>query len=199
MIALVPLTGLFVVAIVAATSITSNDNSETQYITHVNIPKEQPVQFLSKIGNYAPTFEPVINVNDKKFFNNIKKHTKLRTVVVFYWKSCGPCKRFMPYWNALVDIMSKSNSINFIAIERADMDEFFTNKGKAGGSVYQFPTMRVIDGTKLISSYDNDSTKYPSYEIQQIIASKYDLEIEYIDSIDLNKLMSMIQFVEESI
>ena len=190
-----PVAGLIVAGVIAATAM-SNSDDEPPRMTNFEA-SSPPVMFWSKVVGHRGSVDNLVNLNDKNFFLKLKKDTGVPTVVVFYWKSCGPCKRFMPYWNALVQVLAGENRVNLIAIERTDMDTFFAIKGKAGGSVYQFPTMRILNGTKKIASYDNDSTDYPSLEVMQQIAMQHD--VEEIDVETPEKLFAMIQFVDESI
>ena len=189
-----PVAGLIVAGVIAATVISNSEEDEQPRMTNFEEPR---VMFWSKVVGHRGTVDNIVNLNDKNFFSKLKKDTGVPTVVVFYWKSCGSCKRFMPYWNALVQVLACENRVNLIAIERTDMDTFFANKGKAGGSVYQFPTMRILNGTKKIASYDNDSTDYPTVEVIQQIAMQHD--VEEIDVENPGKLFAMIQFVDESI
>ena len=190
-----PVAGLIVAGVIAATAM-SNSDDEQPRMTNFEA-SSPPVMFWSKVVGHRGSVDNIVNLNDKNFFSKLKKDTGVPTVVVFYWKSCGPCKRFMPYWNALVQVLAGENRVNLIAIERTDMDTFFANKGKAGGSVYQFPTMRILNGTKKIAAYDNDSTDYPTVEVMQQIAMRHD--VEEIDVENPEKLFAMIQFVDESI
>lgn len=192
-----PIAGLAVVGgiLVLSSSIGSNVSNST----HVTTFGENAMSFLSYVVGSGSTSEPVINPNDNKFFLKLKKRTNSLTVVLFYWKSCGPCKRFNPYWNALVTIMSQCDCVNMIAVERSDMDSFFANKGKAGGSVQQFPTMRVLDGIKQIAAYDNDANMTPPPEIQQQIIQKYNHLAIDVQVDRPEKLMEMIMFIEDAL
>ena len=201
MIAIVaPIAGLAVIGGILLMSTGTGDSPDTQYTTF----GENVLAYYSHIVGAGTTDQRVINVNDNKFFSKLKKRTSSLTVVLFYWKSCGACKRFNPYWNALVTVMSHCDCVNLVAVERADMDSFFANKGKAGGSVHQFPTMRVIDGTKQIAAYDNDANMTPPLEIQQQIIQKYAPLLVRAQQYDIQvdrpeKLMEMIMFVEDSL
>ena len=190
-----PVAGLIVAGVIAATVISNSEEEEEQpRMTNFEEPR---VMFWSKVVGHRGTLDNVVNLNDKNFFLKLKKDTGVPTVVLFYWKSCGPCKRFMPYWNALVQVLSGENRVNLIALERDNMDNFFANKGKAGGSVYQFPTMRILNGVKKIAAYNNDSTNYPPPNVIQQIAMQHDVEEISVENPE--KLFAMLQFVDESI
>jgi len=195
LIVVAPIAGLVVLGGILLMSSETSNSPSTQTTTF----GENVLPFYSHMVGVGTTDQRVINVNDKKFFSKLKKRTNSLTVVLFYWKSCGPCKRFNPYWNALVTIMSQCDCVNLIAVERDDMDSFFANKGKAGGSVQHFPTMRVLDGIKQIAAYDNDANMTPPPEIQQQIIQKYAHMANNIQVDRPEKLMEMIMFVEDTL
>ena len=156
--------------------------------------------YFSKIVGQPITPHSLIDVNNKNFFKMLGKKTGAKTVILYYWSQCGACKRFRPYWNTLVQVFQNTN-VNFIAVERAQMSVFFKNKGIGGGSVSQFPTMRVVEGGKNIASFNNDTVPNISERVASQIASKYGNIVfeNQLEDDQLPKLYMMIRFVDEAI
>jgi len=156
--------------------------------------------YFSKIVGQPVTPQSLIDVNNKNFFKLLGKKTGAKTVILYYWSQCGACKRFRPYWNTLVQVFQNHN-VNFIAVERMQMSAFFKNKGIGGGSVSQFPTMRVVDGGKNIANFNNDAVPNISERVASQIASKYGNIVfeNQLDDDQLPKLYMMIRFVDEAI
>ena len=157
--------------------------------------------FFSKIVSKDKTSKSSLNPNQPNFFTTLKKRTKRPTVVLFYKKTCPACQRFHQYWNSLVDVLGTEDKCNFVAVDHLQMEKFFGKRGKAGGSVLKFPTMRVLDGCKQVAEYENNSHQlsHVPVSVKQNLEKLHDFSKRTAVSLsDPEKLYELVRFIDES-
>jgi|SRR3972149_7112237 len=83
----------------------------------------------------CPTHHPANYIPGKDF--EFTKGSGAPAIVLFYSNGCPHCKKMMPAWDALVDILGKEENLDAIAISAADnMKEAQYNK------IMGYPTIR---------------------------------------------------------
>ena len=80
-------------------------------------------------------------------------------VVLFYKENCGFCKRFEPYLYCVMEGLLPD--IPFETIESAELSKMAEEKKKFGGSIFQFPTLRVfsptMSGDYIMNNWKNEN------------------------------------------
>ena len=158
--------------------------------------------FFSKLVFKNKTSKTALNPNQPSYFTTLKKRTKRPIIVLFYKKTCPACQRFHEYWNSLVDVLGPEDKCNFVAVDHVQMEKFFEKKGKAGGSVFKFPTLRVLDGCQKVAEYENNSTQLSQHvpvSVKQNLEHLHDFSKRTAVSLsDPEKLYELVRFIDES-
>lgn len=80
-------------------------------------------------------------------------------IVLFYKENCGFCKRFEPYLFCAQDGLLPD--IHFRRIESAELSGMAEKKDNFGGSIFQFPTLRVfaptVGGDYIMNNWKNEN------------------------------------------
>ena len=96
-------------------------------------------------------------------------------------------------------MLGGENKCNFVAVDHVQMGKFFGKRGKAGGSVFKFPTMRVLDGTRQVSEYENKSYAHVPETMKQNLEHMHDFSKKNAVALsDSEKLYDLVRFVDES-
>ena len=81
--------------------------------------------------------------------------SKTPVLILYRMNGCGHCELFLPTWKKIATALNSKNSVFAMDIEYSDMKSL----PKKFQDVMGFPTVRIIDDSKVVSEYNGPRTK----------------------------------------